>query len=89
MPPSAWASLLSTVVEAEFTNLKELTGASDGNLSTHLTKLEAGGLIEIHKTFLGKKPHTSCRITPGGRTALEKHLRALTRLIRQAGTDET
>ena len=39
---------------------------SKGNLSSHLAKLEAGGYVEIEKTFRGKVPLTICRMTEGG-----------------------
>jgi DNA-binding transcriptional ArsR family regulator len=70
-------SVLATVREADFQHLKELTGTSDGNLSTHLGKLEEAGYIAIHKAFKGKKPRTSCRITERGRNAFSGYLRAI------------
>ena len=80
-------SILVNVVDADFTTLKELTGATDGNLSTHLAKLERGGLVAVRKTFQGRKPLTTCQITPAGRTALEAHLETLARRIKQTTPD--
>ena len=74
-------SILITVENANFTYLKEATGASDGNLSTHLNKLEISGYISIEKTFVGKKPQTICKITKIGKNALTKHLEQLEQIV--------
>lgn len=47
-------SILISVDNANFSYLKEATGSSDGNLSTHLSKLEASGYIAIEKNSLEK-----------------------------------
>lgn len=70
-------ALLLTVEEADFVYLKEKTEATAGNLSVQLDKLSAAGYIEVIKGFVGKKPRTSCRITPKGREALEEYAEAL------------
>lgn len=74
-------SILISVENANFTFLKESTGTSDGNLSTHLTKLEESGYISIEKKFVGKKPQTTCAITKNGRVAFEKYLDQLERIV--------
>lgn len=80
-------AILSILISAEsagFNYLKEALNASDGNLSTHLSRLEAAGLISIEKTFEGKKPSTRCVITQKGRRAFLKHLDQLERIIHDA-----
>ena len=74
-------SILCTAESASFTYLKEATGASDGNLSPNLTKLEKHGYISIEKKFVDKKPQTVCTITEKGRDALLKHLEQLEQII--------
>ncbi len=76
-------SILITVESANFTFLKESTGTTDGNLSTHLTKLEENGYIKIKKTFKGKKPQTNCAITKKGRAAYSDYLTQLERIVRE------
>ena len=76
-------SILITVESANFTFLKESTGTTDGNLSTHLTKLEENGYIIIKKTFKGKKPQTNCTITKKGRVAYSNYLTQLERIVRE------
>ena len=59
----AVVSLLVSVGEADFVYLRQQTGATAGNLSVQLDKLSKAGYIEITKTFVGKRPNTSCRLT--------------------------
>lgn len=70
-------SLLMVLKEANFNQLKEKTAATAGNLSVQLKKLEAAGYIQIHKTFKGSYPLTSCKITDGGIQAFEEYVDAL------------
>jgi len=74
-------SILITVEQADFNYLKEATGTTDGNLSTHLSKLESSGLIRVKKGYRGKKPHTICSITAGGRKAFLAYLDQLGQII--------
>jgi DNA-binding MarR family transcriptional regulator len=62
-------SLLYVVKSADFIFLMNQTGLTWGNLSAHMTKLEEAGYIEIEKTFKGKRPNTTLRLTPKGREA--------------------
>jgi len=73
----AVVSLLISTEEAEFTYIKEQTGATAGNLSVQIDKLSAAGYIEVVKTFKGKKPCTQCRITTAGLKAFEEYVEAL------------
>ena len=70
-------SLLLSLKSADFNYLKKLTETTDGNLSTHLTKLEEAGYILIAKSFRGKKPLTTCALTEKGRKAFAGYLKAL------------
>jgi DNA-binding MarR family transcriptional regulator len=67
----------------DFNSLKELLGATDGNLASHLKALEKEEYILVHKSFLGRKPNTQYAATVIGREAFKKHLQALENLIRQ------
>lgn len=75
-------SILMVNDEAGFNTLKELLGATDGNLASHAKALEAEGYIEVRKQFIGRKPNTTYTATAAGRTAFEAHIAALERLIR-------
>ena len=67
-------TLLLSVEEADFTWLREQTGASAGNISVQIDKLSEAGYIKVRKEFVGKKTHTSCRITERGRKAMEEYV---------------
>lgn len=70
-------SILVSAKHAEFAYLKQLTETTDGNLSTHLSKLEEAGYIGVKKSFLGKKSLTTCAITERGRSALGRYIKSL------------
>ena len=79
---------LSACERADFLYLQRLTGLSRGNLSSHLSKLEAGGLIAIEKEFVGKTPTTRVEPTRDGRAAIARHCKQLEKL-RLASLDWT
>jgi len=76
-------SLLISVEEADFVYLKEKTGATAGNLSTHMEKLNEAGYIEINKFIDGKRPRTVLKITPKGIDAFEEYVKALQDYIKK------
>ena len=64
-----------------FTTLKKRLKASDGALGMHLQTLETGGYVTSRKAFVGRRPRTTYRLTPQGRTALARYLEAMRRLL--------
>ena len=74
-------TILYTVESADFLYLLRETGLSKGNLSSHLSKLEAAGYVEIEKTFRGKVPLTICRLTAAGRTAFRRYREYLKKVV--------
>jgi len=66
-------TILAGAKRVEFTFLEKLSGLSKGNLSSHMSKLEAAGLIKINKRFRGKRPLTELSITLAGRKALDDY----------------
>lgn len=70
-------SILVAAESADFTFIKEQTGATSGNLSVQLDKLAQAGYIEIEKGYNGKKPRTTCRITPVGTEAFANYVETL------------
>ncbi|MBQ6238411.1 MAG: transcriptional regulator [Bacteroidales bacterium] len=77
----AIVSILAGVEEADFTYLKEQTGATSGNLSVQIDKLAEAGYIEVEKGFRGKVPRTVCRLTPQGSEAFRAYVKALRKYI--------
>ena len=78
-------TVLSACREADFTFLLRVTGLTNGNLSTHLTRLETAGLVTIVKQFAGKRPQTLVSLTATGREQIKQHWRRLEKLRDQAG----
>ena len=70
-------SILMVKEEADFVYLKEKTESTAGNLSVQLDKLSGAGYIIIEKGFEGKRPRTTCRITPEGKAAFEEYVDTL------------
>jgi DNA-binding transcriptional ArsR family regulator len=78
-------SLLIGVKEAEFTFLKDKTGATAGNLSVQIQKLKEAEYIEVQKQFKDNYPQTLCRITSRGVDAFETYVKALQGYISSNG----
>jgi DNA-binding MarR family transcriptional regulator len=76
-------SVLVVNEEMNFKDLRQLLEVTDGNLATHLNVLEEHGYIRVHKGFIGRKTHTTYRITPEGEGAFRSHLTALEHMIRK------
>lgn len=74
-------AVLVTVDEAEFTFLRDKVNATDGNLSTHLKKLEEVGYIAVSKSFENRKPVSRYMLTKKGRQAFEVYVQRLEKLI--------
>ena len=75
-------SLLMVNDWLDFNDLKETLNLTDGNLASHVAKLEDKGYVEIRKAFIGKRPQTSYRATSAGRQAFKDHLDALEYIIK-------
>lgn len=74
-------SLLSAVEEAEFTYLRDHTGSTDGNMGSHLLKLENAGYVSVKKTFVHRKPVTTYRMTERGRSAFARYIQNLKKIL--------
>jgi DNA-binding MarR family transcriptional regulator len=66
---------------ADFVFLARQTGLTLGNLSSHVSKLEEAGYVEVEKSFKGKRPHTLLRLTHEGRAAFARYRNRLTRVL--------
>jgi DNA-binding MarR family transcriptional regulator len=71
---------LAATDEAEFGAVRDAVQVSDSALSKHASALEQAGYVEVRKGYVGKRPRTWLRLTPGGRAALTAHLGALRRI---------
>ena len=74
---------LSAVESADFLFVERQTGLTRGNLSSHMSKLEAAAYIEITKEFVEKIPRTLLRITENGRSALHHYIQNMTKILHE------
>lgn len=72
---------LHYVESADFLYVERQTGLTRGNLSSHMSKLEEGGYIEITKEFVEKIPRTLLKITPEGRAALQAYSQSMKQVL--------
>lgn len=79
---TAIMAVLISVQEADFKFIKEKINATDGNLSVHLKKLEDAGYIEVHKSFVERKPQSNYTITKKGHKAFEDYILKLESIIK-------
>lgn len=80
-------TVLAEAEEVEFRFLERAIGVTRGNLSSHASKLEAAGYVEVIKEFRGKVPVTSYRITEAGRAALSSYWARLRASMPDAGSE--
>ena len=74
---------LQGVESSDFLFVQRVTGLSKGNLSSHLSKLEEGGLVRIEKEFVGKIPQTRVSLTASGRTTIDAYWKTMDRLRKE------
>src|SRR3954463_3280134 len=75
---------LSACERADFLFLLRITGLTKGNLSSHLSKLEEAGLVEIEKRFVEKKTQPLVRLSDAGRQSIEGYWREMEELRESA-----
>ena len=72
---------LHVVESADFLFLMRQTGLTFGNLSSHMSKLEAAGYIDVKKEFVNKKPHTMLSLTDKGRVAFQAYHQSMRQVL--------
>ena len=75
-------SALAVNDSLDFTSLKEYLDVTDGNLATHLKKLEDENFIGVEKSFIDRKPNTKYYMTDEGKEAFDDHLKVLEQIIK-------
>jgi len=74
-------AVLYVVESADFVFMLNQTGLTRGNLSSHMTKLEAAGYIGIEKEFVDRIPRTLLRLTPEGREAFRAYRQKMIQVL--------
>jgi DNA-binding MarR family transcriptional regulator len=64
-----------------FTELRDRLALTDGSLSVHLQRLAAGGIIDLEKRFVDKRPQTLVHITDAGRAAFVAYVSELAEIV--------
>ena len=64
---------LYVVESADFLFLHRQTGLTHGNLSSHMSKLEKAGYVEVVKDYVDRRPHTMLRLSEAGRAAFRDY----------------
>jgi DNA-binding MarR family transcriptional regulator len=77
----ATLNALPKAEKMEFTRIRAILGASDGNLGAHLATLEGAGYVSVEKDFVARKPRTRIAITAKGRNAFARHVTYLRALL--------
>ncbi|WP_417449065.1 winged helix-turn-helix domain-containing protein [Kordiimonas sp.] len=77
-------SYLASAHVTEFTELKKALKVSDGNLSTHLKKLEEHRYVKTEKGFVGRKPQTTVEITDEGTKAFQTYVEGIASMLGQS-----
>ncbi len=72
---------LYVVESADFLFLMRETSLTRGNLSSHISKLEKAGYVEVDKQFVNKKPRTLLRLTKQGRKAFRNYKNCMKRVL--------
>lgn len=76
-------ALLYVIESADFTFLMNQTGLTWGNLSAHMSKLEEAGYLEVEKSFKGRRPNTTLRLTPQGRAAFHTYAQKMKQIFQE------
>lgn len=81
---SIMTSLADHAQGLSFTELRQLCGLTDGNLSRHVQILEEAGMLAVTKGFEGRRPLTTCALTEQGRVQFSDYLGVLEQVLRSA-----
>ncbi|NVM27997.1 MAG: transcriptional regulator [Candidatus Helarchaeota archaeon] len=74
-------ALLYVVESADFLFIMRQTGLTFGNLSSHMSKLEAAKYIDVEKEFVFRKPHTMLHLTEKGRAAFQAYRKTMKQIF--------
>ncbi len=76
-------SLLAASPELSYTEMRDTLQMTDGNFTTHLRTLQEAGYVAVTKTFRGRRPLTTCSLTPAGIKAFGKYISLLEQIVQE------
>jgi len=71
--------------ETSFPDLREALDVTEGNLASHIGKMEDADCVSVEKQFVDRKPQTTYELTDLGREKFEEHIGTLESLIDDLG----
>ena len=80
-------AILASVEDAEFTYLRDRVGATDGNLSTHISKLTDAGYVDVSKHMTNGRAASRYRLSTEGRAAFRSYLARMEQLLGGVGDE--
>lgn len=81
-------SILAANPEISYTELRDTLGMTDGNVTSHIRTLHEAGYVAITKSYLEKRPLTTCALTPAGRSAFSVYINLLEQIVSQNRKEE-
>ncbi len=79
-------SALAASSNLAFTELRDMLGMTDGNLTTHIRTLQQSGYVSVAKSYQNSRPLTKCSLTPAGRKAFAEYINLLEQIVQQTKT---
>jgi len=76
-------SALAAAPELSFTEMRDMLGMTDGNLTTHIRILQEEGFLAVAKSYQNRRPLTTCSLTKAGREAFAGYINLLEQIVRQ------
>lgn len=74
---------LAATDSVDFTFLLKQTGLTRGNLSTHISRLEEAGYVDVNKEFVDRVPRTLYKLTEDGKKAIQRYKENMRSVIDQ------
>jgi DNA-binding MarR family transcriptional regulator len=82
-------SMLAASADLSFTELRDVLGMTDGNLTTHIRTLQEAGYVSVTKSFRNHRPLTTCSLTRAGRRAFAGYINLLEQIVRQSRSKQS
>ncbi|ELZ12194.1 hypothetical protein C479_05283 [Halovivax asiaticus JCM 14624] len=74
--------------ETTFSALASALDLTEGNLASHIERMEDADCVTVEKTFVDRKPRTTYELTDRGEALFESHIESLESLIDQIDSDD-
>jgi predicted ArsR family transcriptional regulator len=79
----AMMSMLAASPRLSYTELRDVLGMTDGNITAHARTLQEAGYLAVTKAFRSGRPLTTFALTEAGRKAFANYVRLLEQIVDQ------